>query len=110
VQLSEFAPRLSALGITIVTVTYDSHEDAKTFHDRNHLLFPILMDEASELIQSLGILNTGPQPGDAAYGIPYPGMFLVDKAGKVSAKFAEAGYRDRPNYNAILRAAAKLAK
>jgi len=108
VQLSEFAPRLTSLGIKIVTVTYDSHEDAKTFHDRNHLLFPVLKDEASDLIRLLGILDTGPQPGDAAYGIAYPGMFLVDNEGKISAKFAEVGYRDRPNYNEILSAAAKL--
>lgn len=98
------------MGIKTVTVTYDSHEDAKKFHERNHLPFPILKDEGSELIQSLGILNTGPQPGDAAYGIPYPGMFLVNKEGKVSAKFAEESFRDRPSYSAILSAAAKLAK
>ena len=97
------------MGIKIVTVTYDSHEDAKTFHERSNLSFPILKDDGSELIQSLGILNTGPQPGDAAYGIPYPGIFLVDSNGTISAKFAEEGYRARPDYNAILSAAAKLA-
>jgi len=108
VQLSETAPKFKSLGISIVAVTYDDQVDAKKFHSRNNLGFPIVKDEDSSLIKALGILNTGPEPGDGAYGIPYPGTFLVDNQGIIRGKFAEQDYRNRPDNNLILNAAAKL--
>tara|TARA_R110002072_G_scaffold7773_7_gene41627 strand:+ start:38919 stop:39251 length:333 start_codon:yes stop_codon:yes gene_type:complete len=110
VQLSEYTPKFEAIGIKVLTVTYDSQADAKKFYDRNQLAYPILFDEQSTLIKELGILNTGPKPGDAAYGIPYPGLFLVDSDGKVFAKFAEKSFKDRPNYDGILSTAEKLSQ
>lgn len=107
-QLSEYAPKLSSLGINIVTVTYDNQIDAKKFHTRSSIGFPIVKDQNSTLIKALGILNTGPEPGDGAYGIPYPGVFLVDSQGIIRAKFAEQSFRDRPNYDLIMSAAAQL--
>lgn len=107
-QLSEYAPRLKSLGINIITVTYDDQVDAKKFHTRSSIGFPIVKDQDSTLIKALGILNTGPEPGDSAYGIPYPGIFLVDSQGIIRAKFAEQSFRDRPNYDLILSAAAQL--
>ncbi|MFT4799655.1 MAG: peroxiredoxin, partial [Candidatus Azotimanducaceae bacterium] len=75
---------------------------------RNNIGFPLVKDQDSTLIKALGILNTGPQPGDSAYGIPYPGTFLVDNQGIIRAKFAEQNFRDRPSYSLLLDAAAKL--
>jgi len=108
VQLSEYAPKFASLGINLITVTYDDQVDAKKFHTRSNLGFPVAKDQNSTLIKALGILNTGPQPGDSAYGIPYPGMFLVDSQGIIRGKFAEQSFRDRPNYDLIVNEAAKL--
>ncbi len=109
-QLSEYNSRFEALGIKVATVTYDDQRDSQAFHKRHKLPYPILKDEGSELIISLGILNKAPVPGDRFYGIPYPGMFLVDRDGIIRAKFAEEGYKVRPNFNGVLAAAAELAK
>ena len=56
----------------------------------------MLSDEGSEVIQSLGLLNEE-MPKDTKYfGVPYPGVFLLDTDGRILAKFAEQDYRNRP--------------
>lgn len=107
-QLSENTPKLNSLGINIVTATYDDQTDAKKFHTRSNIGFPIVKDQDSTLIKALGILNTGPEPGDSAYGIPYPGIFLVDNQGIIRAKFAEQSFRDRPSLDLIMDAVTQL--
>ncbi len=101
-QLSELNQKFQALDIEIVTVTYDSNEDAAKFHQQRGLAFDILQDEDSDLINQLGILNPGPKPGDRVYGIPLPGIFLVDGQGTIRGKWAEVSYQDRPDPNKIL--------
>tara|TARA_R110002110_G_scaffold155071_4_gene349134 strand:- start:95 stop:397 length:303 start_codon:yes stop_codon:yes gene_type:complete len=98
----------TAVGVSLVGVTYDSEAELSKFHQRSDLAFPLLKDQDSTLIKTLGILNTGPQPGDSGYGIPYPGIFLVDRNGVIRAKFAEADFRDRPDYEHLLKAATDL--
>jgi peroxiredoxin len=105
VQLSEHAEKFTAVGISLVSVSYDPRAELNKFHQRSDLAFPLLEDKDSALIKTLGILNTGPQPGDSAYGIPYPGIFLLDRDGIIRAKFAEADFRQRPDYEHILEAA-----
>lgn len=107
-QLSEVSNQFTSIGVEILTVTYDSNEDAKVFFDQRNLTFPILFDDQSKVIKQLGILNPGPKPGDRFYGIPYPGIFLVDSDGVIRAKFAEESYRDRPALENVLEAAKTL--
>lgn len=107
-QLSEYAETFTDLGIELIGVTYDTQAELKKFHERSKLEYSLMKDPDSTLIKALGILNTGPQPGDSAYGIPYPGIFLVDKDGVIQAKFAEENFRDRPDYSHVVTAAEQL--
>ncbi|MFT7220790.1 MAG: hypothetical protein ACI8Z1_002410, partial [Candidatus Azotimanducaceae bacterium] len=43
------------------------------------------------------------------FGVPYPGVFLVNGEGKIVAKFAEEDYRERPLLDDLLTAVEKLA-
>ena len=42
------------------------------------------------------------------YGVPYPGIFLVDAKGVIKAKFAGESYRDRPLFEDLLVAVDEL--
>jgi peroxiredoxin len=108
VQLSEYAEKFTQLGVNLASVSYDTEADLKKYHQRHNLPYSLLQDKDSALIKALGILNTGPRPGDSAYGIPYPGIFLVDRNGIIRAKFAEQSFRDRPSYDTVLKAAEDL--
>ena len=85
-------------------MTYDDYPDALKFFKQNDLTIPILKDVNVQHVNSFGILNQKYEPGHWAYGIPLPGIFLVDKNGMIRAKFAEQDYRDRPDLENVLEA------
>ena len=80
--------------------------------------FTLLHDEDVSHVNAFGVRNLDyepghrvygiPYPGHRVYGIPYPGIFLVDPNGVIKAKFAEERYQDRPPFEDVLEAAAKL--
>ena len=47
------------------------------------------------------ILNRGTDPGSRAYGIPYPGTFILDTAGRVLQRFFEQRYQERLTVSSI---------
>ena len=64
-------------GVGIVVVTYDAPELQQAFVDASGVTYPFISDIDTATMTALGILNPGPQPGEPAYGIPHPGVFIV---------------------------------
>jgi hypothetical protein len=79
----------------LAAISYDSVAVLKSFADRQHITYPLLSDPDSKIIRSFGILNETVPPDSMAYGIPYPGTYVVDTSGKVLAKFFEDDYKER---------------
>lgn len=107
-QLTEIAGQFEEMGLSVVAMTYDSVELLKIVGEDEGIEFTLLRDEAAAHVDALGIRNLDYEPGHRAYGIPYPGIFLIDADGVIQAKFAEEDYRDRPDFNFVLEAAAGL--
>ena len=42
-----------------------------------------------------GLLNTSVAPDDRAYGVPYPGTFVLDAKGRIVARHFEESYQER---------------
>jgi peroxiredoxin len=72
------------------------------------ITFPVLSDPDSSAIIQLGLLNPNYDPSSKYYGVPYPGVFLVDSTGIIVGKFAEQSYRDRPLMEHLIRAVNEL--
>jgi len=108
VQLTEIADQFEAMGISLVAMTYDSVEMLKSVEEDMDVQFTMLRDEDIKHVNALGILNTDYEPDSRAYGVPHPGIFLIGPDGVIRAKFAEEGYRTRPDFNYVLEAAAEL--
>ena len=106
-QLTEIAEQFEEMGLSVVAMTYDSVETLKTVEEDQGIEFTLLHDEAITHVNALGILNTDYEPDSRAYGVPYPGIFLVDPDGVIQAKFAEEDYRDRPDFEFVLEAAVR---
>jgi peroxiredoxin len=51
---------------------------ARRIREASRHTFPLLSDSGSEVIKQYGILNTTVAPNTPTYGIPFPGMFIVD--------------------------------
>ena len=89
-------------GLGLAAVSYDSPGILKNFSDRHHIEFPLLSDHDSAIIRELGILNQQVEKGSSSYGVPYPGIYILDPKGVVTAKFFENDFRERDTAGMIL--------
>jgi DsbC/DsbD-like thiol-disulfide interchange protein len=81
------------------------------FAEKHGIGYPLLSDEGSRVIRKLGLLNEqvfehhafyGVPRRDSAWGVPYPGTFLLDEQGVVTEKRFQNSYRERETGVAIL--------
>ena len=121
-QLLELQSQYDTLrkdGLGLVGISYDSQDILDAFSQQHGITFPLLSDIGSATIKRYGILNTvaeeglGPNGNDPDViarvklyvsanganerqrGIPFPGTFIVDRGGRVKARFFEDSYTVR---------------
>ena len=94
-QLQEQTADFEEAGIGIVAITYDAPELQQVFIDAASITYPLLSDIDAETILTLGILNEQYEPGDPAYGIPHPGVFVVDPEMNIAGKIFVEEYQVR---------------
>jgi len=102
VQLQEHRSAFDAAGIAIVALTYDPPEPQQQFVDKFGIGYPLLSDINAESVSALGILNTEYDPGDDAYGIPHPGIFVIRPDGTIASKLFVEEYVKRVDAAAVL--------
>jgi peroxiredoxin len=102
IELNRSAQAFADAGIGLVAITYDSPEQQQAFAERHGITVPILSDVDTLSFRTLGILNPDYQPGDTAYGIPYPGMIIIAPDGRVVGKLFLEGYSTRVSAAAAL--------
>jgi hypothetical protein len=74
----------------------------RRFADARGITFPLVSDPKSAIIRSYGLFNETNKPGTRAYGVPYPGTFIVDRRGRVRARYFEEAYQERNTVASIL--------
>lgn len=119
-ELQERFEELQAEGLGVAAISYDSEEVLAAFAERHGITdVALLSDDDSAAIRSFGIYNhvaeegLGPNAEDPvvkadvlryvavfgalpiAVGTPFPGTFVVDRQGRVTARFFEEFYRER---------------
>ena len=95
-------------GFSIIALTYDSPVLQAAFIEANGIEFPMLSDVAAQSVQALGILNVDYAPGDDHYGIPYPGIFILDASMTIQGKLFLASYAQRVDASEVLALAKSL--
>jgi peroxiredoxin len=63
--------------------------------EAGNITIPFLSDLDTATMTALGILNEAYEPGDTAYGIPHPGVFVVNPAGIIAGKIFVENFRER---------------
>jgi hypothetical protein len=102
VELENSYASIRKQGLGLVAVSYDSVEVLKSFADRKKITFPMLSDPGSKTIQSYGIFNTTVEKGNIAYGVPFPGTYVLDAKGVIVGKYFEDDYKERETVSSIL--------
>ncbi len=95
IQLQEHKPFFTAAGIGLVAISYDPPETQAAFAERYGISLPLLSDNNNLSFRTLGILNEKFQPGDSEYGVPYPGMIVIDDDNIVVGKLFLEDYSQR---------------
>ncbi len=99
-RVNDFTTR----GIRLVTLSYDPVATLKPFYLKHLEYLTLLSDPQSRVVTKFGILNKRQKPGSRGFGIPHPGIIVIDTQGLVRAKFAEKSYRKRPQIDTVLAA------
>ena len=92
-------------GIQPVAVSYDSAEVLKRFAKDRDIAYPLLADPDCRVIDAFKIRNTAAK--GRVKGVPHPGTFIIGKDGRIIAKLAHDGYRERHTSAQIIQAAEK---
>ena len=101
-QLQENKAGFDAAGIGMVAITYDDPTLQQAFIEKFAITIPVLADVNSLSFKTLGILNENYVAGDFHYGIPHPGIIIIDPAGKVVGKLFLEDYSSRVDSVAAL--------
>ncbi len=110
VQLQEHLPAFQAAGIAVVALTYDAPELQMQFMEKGNISYPLLSDVDAVSVKALSILNDEFEPGDRSYGIPYPGIFIVNTEMEIVGKIFVEGYRYRVDAVHVLEYAEQALK
>jgi AhpC/TSA family/Disulphide bond corrector protein DsbC len=102
VELEQSYASIRAQGLGLAAVSYDSVEVLKSFATRKQITFPMLSDPGSEIIRRYGIFNDTVEKGNIAYGVPFPGTYVLDARGVIVAKYFEDDYKERETVSSIL--------
>ena len=102
-ELQGRVEQLQRQGIGLAAVSYDPVTVLAEFSARRAISFPLLSDPGSLTIKRYGIFNTSiPPSNQQAYGVPFPGTFMVNRRRVVTARFFEPAYQERNTVRSIL--------
>jgi len=102
VELEQHLGAIRKQGLGVAAISYDSVGALKSFAERQHITYPLLSDPDSKIIRTYDIFNETVKPGTPAYGIPYPGVYVVDARGMVVSKYFEDDFKERVSTADIL--------
>jgi signal transduction histidine kinase len=84
--LQQHAAEYAQHRVAVFAICPEPVERLSDFAAQHRVTYRLLSDAGSALIRQVGVLNTDVDPSDPAYGIPYPGSYLVDERGVVFEK------------------------
>ena len=90
-------------GVGIVVVTYDTPEIQQAFIDAGNITYPFISDIDASTMIALGVLNEQYEPGEPSYGIPHPGVFVVNIDNEIVGKIFIDSFRERVDGEGTLR-------
>ena len=102
-ELEQHVDAFAEAGIGIIAITYDAPELQQDFIEAEGITYAFLSDIDAATMIALDILNENNEPGDRApYGIPHPGVFVLNPRQEVVGKIFVESYRVRVDGEGVL--------
>ena len=89
-------------GYGLAALSYDPVPVLAGFSRRRGITFPLLSDTGSLVIKRYGLLNTTIPTTNELFGYPFPGTFVLNREGVVTARFFEDTYQERDTVSSVL--------
>ncbi|MDQ7049680.1 MAG: peroxiredoxin family protein [Enterobacterales bacterium] len=102
-ELNPVVKDFKKLGYGVIGISYDSPKTLKSFSQSKKLNFALLSDQNVATFSAFNVLNSAHQPGHKHYGIPYPGVIVVDANGIVKHTYFFEGYKKRVKFKKLLK-------
>ncbi len=102
IQLQEYKKQFETAGINVVIITYDKPILQNEFANKHSIDLPLLSDIKAQTFKSISVLRNDFKPGDKQYGLPYPGMIIIDAKGVIRGKLFIEDYSSRVDSKAVL--------
>jgi peroxiredoxin len=97
-RLAEF----SALGLNVISVSLDEVPLIAAFYRSQTIGYTMLADPDGTVVEKLGIRDLQYSDGTKAYGVARPMIFIVTPQLKITHKYSEESFRNRPDLNKVL--------
>lgn len=95
IELEQNKALFEQAGIGLVAMTYDAPELQEAFVNKHQITIPVLSDVQAQTFKALDILNADYGVDDDNYGLPYPGMFIINSDGVIVGKLFVEAYSSR---------------
>lgn len=89
-------------GYHIAALSYDNPETLQAFTVKWHIAYTFLSDPKSEVIDLYKLRDPQYPPGNRAYGVPRPIIFILDRNGVIKSKLYEESFKVRPPVTAVI--------
>ena len=96
------AAEIEKRGYGLAALSYDSPEILAAFTAKRQIAYTLLSDPKSEVIDRYKLRDPQYPPGNRAYGVPRPIIFILDHDGVIKAKLYEESFKDRPPVTAVI--------
>ncbi len=80
----------------------------QAFVDAGDITYPFISDIDAATMIALGVLNEQNEPGEPSYGIPHPGVFVVNLDNEIVGKIFIDSFRERVDGEGTLRYALEV--
>jgi len=95
IQLQQNKALFDEAGLGLVAMTYDEPTLQQAFVTAHSIEIPLLSDINGKSFKALGILNAKYTERDDRYGLPHPGMIILNSEGAVVGKLFVQAYSAR---------------
>jgi len=102
-ELNSVVKDFRKLGYGVIGISYDSPKILRKFSQKKKLSFALLSDQKVATFSAFDVVNPEHSPGHRHYGIPYPGVIVVDSNGMVKHKYFFEGYKKRVKFKQLFK-------
>ena len=109
-DVNEGLADITKRGYRVAALSYDKPEILAAFTEKRHIAYTLLSDPTSEVIDRYKLRDPQYPPGNRAFGVPRPIIFILDTRGVIRAKLFEETYKTRPPVSAVVEKLDQLAR